>query len=67
MSKLTVEHRALVAKWSVTGLLRTVADENIVEVVTRLERAAKKAFKTTDGKPLEEEILRMRGEGLFKK
>ena len=67
-NEMTEEQKiALVKKWSCTGLLREVKDVHLFTVVIRLERAAKRALKTKDGKPLEDEILRMRAEGLFNK
>jgi len=57
----------LIRRWSCTGLLRGVTIENAVIISRRLQIAADKATTIGDSMCVDDEISKLRGEGLFGK
>jgi len=55
----------LVQRWGGTGLLDRVATKDVVAVAKRLDEAAGRALTGANVNAIEEEVLRMRAEGLF--
>lgn len=55
----------LVQRWGGTGLLDRVATKDVVVVAKRLDEAAGRALTGANVNAIEEEVLRMRAEGLF--